>query len=56
MIQLMNLDIIFIEGANDPTIPKIRIGSKTLRENTLFTYDGDSYKLYNYILSELRRR
>ncbi len=56
MTQLLDLDIIFIEGANDPSIPKIRIGSKDLRENTLFTYDGDINNLLNYIQGKIRKR
>lgn len=56
MNQLLDLDIIFIEGSNDPSIPKIRIGTKALRENTLFIYDGDINNLLNYIQNEIRKR
>ncbi|MFH1013756.1 MAG: molybdopterin-guanine dinucleotide biosynthesis protein B [Thermoplasmatota archaeon] len=55
MTQLLDLDIILIEGANDPSIPKIRIGSIECRENTLFTYDGDINNLLNYIQGKIRR-
>jgi len=54
MMQLQDFDIIFVEGANDPEIPKIRFGSKALRKNTLFTYDGDFNNLLHYILHELK--
>jgi len=42
-------DFIFIEGANDPQVPKIRIGGCPERANTLFTYDGDFRKLLQTI-------
>jgi molybdopterin-guanine dinucleotide biosynthesis protein B len=54
--QFLDPDIIFIEGANDPAIPKIRIGSITLRENTVFTYKGDIINLIDYIQIELGRK
>ncbi len=56
MNQLLDLDIIFIEGANDPSIPKIRIGTTELRENTLFIYDGDMNNLLNYVQNEIRKK
>jgi len=33
-------DFILVEGANNAWIPKIRIGSITDRENTVWTYNG----------------
>jgi molybdopterin-guanine dinucleotide biosynthesis protein B len=47
-----NYDFIFIEGALETWIPKIRLGDMTLRENTLFTYDGD----YNTLLTQIRNK
>ena len=55
MTQMQGLDIIFIEGVQDPSIPKIRIGDKPIRENTLFTYDGDFNNLLDHILEKLKR-
>lgn len=42
-------DFIFIEGALEAWIPKIRLGELPLRENTLFTYDGDFENLFAQI-------
>ena len=42
--QLANIgtyDFIFIEGAQEAWIPKIRLGNIEKRENTLMTYKGD---------------
>lgn len=54
MVQLQHFDIILVEGTNDPSIPKIRIGLKPLRENTLFTYNNDFNNLLEYILESLK--
>ena len=40
MMQIAKVDLIMVEGANDPEVPKIRIGDRQMRENTLFTYNG----------------
>ena len=42
-------DFIFVEGANEKLIPKIRLGNITERENTLFTYDGNFENLLDII-------
>ena len=42
-------DFIFIEGALEAWIPKIRLGELPLRKNTLFTYDGDFENLFAQI-------
>ncbi len=47
--QIDNYDFIFIEGASDKKVPKIRIGDIIERENTVFTYDNDFEKIYNVI-------
>ncbi len=39
--HLGNFDFIFVEGANEKQIPKIRLGIIAERENTLLTYDGN---------------
>ena len=54
-IQKINeYDFIIIEGANNKEIKKIRIDEKTpLKENTIWTYDGDFEKLYKIIKKEV---
>ena len=37
---LGKFDIVIIEGCNDKSVPKIRLGNIQERENTIFTYDG----------------
>jgi len=49
-------DVILIEGANDESIPKIRIGKIKERKNTFLNYDGDFEKLIEYIKKEISRR
>ena len=49
-------DIILIEGANDKSIPKIRIGKIKERKNTFLNYEGDFEKLVEYIKKEIDRR
>lgn len=44
-----NMDILFIEGARDAAIPKIRFGEKPLRENTIFEYAGDPREVQDII-------
>ena len=39
--KLGDFDYIFVEGANEKMIAKIRLGNIAERENTLFTYDGN---------------
>jgi len=51
-----NLDLIFIEGAKDPSIPKIRIGKKPLFENTILDYDNDINKVIHIIDQKLNKR
>jgi len=47
--EMGKFDYIFIEGADEDTIPKIRLGSICKRANTLLTYDGDYDSLYEKI-------
>jgi len=49
-------DIIIVEGANDEITPKIRIGSISERHNTIFTYDNDFEKLYEFIEKNIKQR
>jgi molybdopterin-guanine dinucleotide biosynthesis protein B len=53
--QLADLDFIFIEGSNEKIIPKIRLGKRPERENTLFTYDGDYDELLIFIKDALKK-
>lgn len=49
-------DIVLIEGASDPIIEKIRFDIKTpLRENTIFTFDGDINKIVLFIEQQMKR-
>ncbi len=47
--EMGKFDYIFIEGADEESIPKIRLGSIRERANTLLTYDGDYANLYKKI-------
>ena len=47
--EMGKFDYIFIEGADEETLPKIRLGSICERANTLLTYDGDYDNLYKKI-------
>lgn len=52
-----NYDLILIEGANNPNIPKIRIGNKPLIENTIFTFDNkDINRVQSLIYNKLIER
>jgi len=55
MKKVKDLDIILVEGATDPSIPKIRIGLREERTNTVYTYDGDFNKLLSYIKQEVHK-
>jgi len=46
-------DLVIVEGANDKTTPKIRIGNIPERENTILTYDGNFKELINTIKNEI---
>ena len=48
---IQQVDIIFVESARDEEIRKIRIGAIELRENTIWTYDGNFEELVNKILN-----
>ncbi|RLF51503.1 MAG: molybdopterin-guanine dinucleotide biosynthesis protein B, partial [Thermoplasmata archaeon] len=51
--QFGNYDIVIIEGVNDETTPKIRIGNIKKRKNTVYTYENDFKKLYNFIKEKI---
>ncbi len=48
--QIGDFDFIFIEGADEEEIPKVRVGSGQERENTVFIFDGDFDKLFQRII------
>lgn len=49
-------DIVLIEGANEDSIPKIRISDTIpLRENTVFTFTGDINKVLMFIQQQIKR-
>ena len=60
MIQKINrlgeYDIILIEGAKSPEIPKIRIGEITERENTILTYQDNFEEIITKIKNTISRR
>jgi molybdopterin-guanine dinucleotide biosynthesis protein MobB len=51
-----NFDLILVEGANDKSIPKIKIGDIENRENTILTYTGDFKNLIDMMKKEILRR
>lgn len=53
--RMAQLDCIFIEGSREKDIPKIRLGERAERENTLFTYDGNFEKLLTCIVHLLKK-
>ena len=44
------IDLVIVESARDPEIPKIRLGEIEERSNTLWTYDGDYRRLLELII------
>ncbi|BBB48297.1 molybdopterin-guanine dinucleotide biosynthesis protein B [Pelolinea submarina] len=42
-------DVILVEGAEEDFVPKVRLGDKALRANTIWTYDGDYDRLMKII-------
>jgi len=50
LIQIAKVDLILVEGTNDPDVPKIRIGDRQMRKNTFFTYNGSIDDVENTIL------
>ena len=50
LIDNANFDYIFIEGALEEWIPKIRLGDMQERDNTLVTYTGEYETLFQKIV------
>ena len=49
-----DFDIILVEGANDKKTPKIRLGNIKKRNNTVFSYDGDFEKLFEFVKNQIK--
>lgn len=47
-----DFDVILIEGADDPTIPKIQVGSGRKRKHTILNYKGDVNGIVAHIIKE----
>ena len=47
--------VILVEGAEDDFVPKVRVGDKELRVNTLWTYDGDYDRLIKMIHEMIKK-
>ncbi len=48
-------DVIIVEGAQDASIRKVRLGEIEERENTIWSYDGNYDKLVKLIHEELEK-
>jgi len=53
--MFQKMEVVFIEGASDPNILKIRVGRAEKRKNTLFTYDGNNSKIITLILDSIKK-
>jgi len=53
--QVEGYDVVLVEGAHDPSIPKIRIGDIPERDNTIFSYKGDFDGVIAIIKSEVAK-
>jgi len=49
-------DIILVEGADDPCIPKIQIGAGKKRENTIASYEENFNEIFKIIKRELKMK
>jgi len=56
LLEEESLDLLFIEGANEPCIEKIRFGDIPIRENTIYTYKNDLDDLRDFIQYKLEQR
>lgn len=55
--ELTDCDVVLIEGANDPSTPKIRLGKNIQeRENTIISYDGKLDTIIELIKGEIEKR
>jgi molybdopterin-guanine dinucleotide biosynthesis protein B len=49
-------DLILVEGASDPTIPKIQLGAGKKRRNTIASYKDDIHEILVIIKRELKMK
>jgi molybdopterin-guanine dinucleotide biosynthesis protein MobB len=49
-------DVILVEGADDPKIPKIQLGSGVKRSNTVASYTGDTKEILTLIKKEIKNK
>jgi len=54
--KICNIDLIVVEGARDPSLPKIRIGNRPLRKNTLLTFSGNLQEIQKIIDTLLQEK
>jgi len=52
--QFGEYDLVLVEGANDPTIPKIQIGKGNKRSNTVASFKGNLKEIVTLIKKELK--
>ncbi len=53
--DLKDIDVVIIEGADDPAIPKIQIGTGRKRSNTIANYDGNAQEILTLIKKEIQK-
>jgi len=53
--NLNDFDIFLIEGVNEKSIPKIRVGNIKIRENTIFDYKENFDEIYGYLIKEINK-
>ena len=51
--KIDNYDLIIVEGANDDSIPKIRLGNIDIRNNTIYNYKDDFDELIEIIRKKI---
>ena len=56
ILRFGDFDLVLLEGANDPAIPKIQVGQGKKRSNTVVSFKGDFEEVLTLITSKLRRK
>lgn len=54
--EIGNYDIILVEGANTPNIPKIRLGKIKIRENTVCDYKNNINEILTLLKKEIKKK
>jgi molybdopterin-guanine dinucleotide biosynthesis protein len=49
-------DLLLVEGADDPNIPKIQMGAGKKRKNTIISYENNFFELLKIIKKELKMK